>query len=286
MCTIKFCDSLPISELGDYLIMVDGKSCKNLSCLMDILYEQIPTLPKNCTLEQCLDCLLDWSWVPSTKISLIIENYTSFLYDDPEIHDSFMSGIQDIVFTYLDHINTVVVDSSDIRDFSVFCLDGQVSRMCENTIPEILSSVRASDMKEKSTPHSLSHPVLRYSNGNLYIAFFVFFFNREQLERAKVKRPPLWIQSDIQTGEILHRNQSRDIEFSTADYESEFSIDAEFSLHHSDVYWKTAYFVFDLIRKIYIDTGEFHISLYNQYVNMLLATIPREYRRFFLELSS
>ena len=47
-------------------------------------------------------------------------------------------------------------------------------------------------------PHSTSQPLIFGENGKYYLAVFVFFFSREDIEKGLVERPTMWAVADIE----------------------------------------------------------------------------------------
>lgn len=135
------------------------------------------------------------------------------------------------------------------------------------------------------TPHSTSYPVLYYENEKYYLACFVFFFTREDIETGKVGRPTVWAITDIETGKIIEERQTKEKEFSDAAYDVKYDVHADGDYDTSKQYYEKAFNILDSVRSKIINDGKFYKGEYQYYLNMILANIPKEYQRFYTDLS-
>jgi len=81
------------------------------------------------------------------------------------------------------------------------------------------SNIQSKVLNGSKTPHSTSYPVIYKENGKYYLAVFVFFYSREDIEAGAVERPTMWALADIETGEIIEERLTKDKEFSDASYD-------------------------------------------------------------------
>lgn len=68
-------------------------------------------------------------------------------------------------------------------------------------------------------PHSTSQPVIFCENNKYYLAVFVFFYTREDIQSGMIGRPAVWAIADMETGEIINEYRCREKDFSDADFE-------------------------------------------------------------------
>ena len=135
------------------------------------------------------------------------------------------------------------------------------------------------------TPHSTSYPVVYCENGEYYLACFVFFFTREDIEAGKVDRPTVWAIADIETGEIIEERETKDNDFSDAPYDVKYNVRADGVYDTSREYYDKAFKILDSVRSKIINDGKFYKGEYQYYLNMILANVPKEYQRFYTDLS-
>ena len=135
------------------------------------------------------------------------------------------------------------------------------------------------------TPHSTSYPVLYYENEKYYLACFVFFFTREDIETGKVGRPTVWAITDIEIGKIIEERQTKEKEFSDTAYDVKYDAHADGDYDTSKQYYEKAFNILDSVRSKIIGDGKFCKEDYQYYLNMILANIPKEYQRFYTDLS-
>jgi hypothetical protein len=150
---------------------------------------------------------------------------------------------------------------------------------------EIVSNIQKNILKRVKVPHNVSQPVLYLENEKYYLAFFVFFFNKEDIEKGKVDRPMLWVIADINTGKIIEKRRTKEKEFTDASYDIKYNICADEKYDTSKEYYEKAFAVLDTVRMKIIEENILDKDEYLKYLNMIVANIPSEYKRFFYDLS-
>jgi len=135
------------------------------------------------------------------------------------------------------------------------------------------------------TPHSTSYPVIVKENDKFYLSVFTFFYSCEDIEKGMVERPTMWVIADIETGEILEKRLTRDKDFSDASYDVKYSVHADAQYDTSKKYYDEAFAILDSCRIKIINTGKFYLGEYKYYLDKIIANIPKEYQRFYQELS-
>ena len=119
-----------------------------------------------------------------------------------------------------------------------------------------------------------------------YLAFSIyFFFSREDIEKGTVERPTMWAIADIETGEIIEERQTKNKEFSDASYDVKYSASANAQYDTSKKYYTEAFAILDSCRSKIISTGKFYPGEYKFYLDKIIANIPKEYKRFYRDLS-
>lgn len=135
------------------------------------------------------------------------------------------------------------------------------------------------------TPHSTSYPVIHREKGEFYLAVFTFFYSREDIEAGMVERPTMWAIADIETGEIIEERLTKDKDFSDASYDIKYSVRADAQYDTSKKYYDEAFAILDSCRSKIINTGKFYPGEYKFYLDRIIANIPKEYQRFYQDLS-
>ena len=150
---------------------------------------------------------------------------------------------------------------------------------------DINSYIQKNILNGAKTPHSTSYPVLYSENEKFYLAVFVFFFSREDIEAGAVERPTMWAIADIETGEIIEERLTKNKEFSDASYDKKYSVRADAQYDTSKKYYDEAFAILDSCRSKIITTGKFYPEEYKYYLDKIVANIPKEYQRFYQDLS-
>lgn len=150
---------------------------------------------------------------------------------------------------------------------------------------EVDKIIKKNIMQGKKNPHSTSQPVIHAEDGKYYLSAFVFFYNREDLQKSEVNRPSLWCIANIETGEIIDVYTSTEKEFSDASYNVKYSIKQEGEYETSREYYEKAFSILDEVREEYFLTGIIDKVKYSVYLDMILKNIPKEHHKFFRDLS-
>lgn len=147
------------------------------------------------------------------------------------------------------------------------------------------SNIQSKVLNGSKTPHSTSYPVIYKENGKYYLAVFVFFYSREDIEAGAVERPTMWALADIETGEIIEERLTKDKEFSDASYDMKYNVRADAQYDTSKKYYDEAFAILDSCRSKIITTEKLYLGEYKFYLDKIVANIPKDYQRFYQDLS-
>ena len=150
---------------------------------------------------------------------------------------------------------------------------------------EIYKKLQVNILGGKKTPHSISQPVVTKVDGKYYLAVFVFFYTREDIDAGVVDRPTMWIIADIETGEIVKEYETKEKDFSDAPYNKKYNIRSDAKFDTSKEYYDKAFAILDSVREKLITSGELDEDDYEVYLNMIIADVPHEYQQFYRDLS-
>lgn len=150
---------------------------------------------------------------------------------------------------------------------------------------EVNQKIQARVINGVKTPHSSSYPVIVQDNDEYLLAVFTFFFSKDDIEAGTVSRPTLWTTADIESGEIKAEYQAKDNDFSDASYNVKYDIHSNKEYDTSKEYYEKAFEILDSVRKKILAEGVLDKTEYAKYMDMILANIPEEYKRFYIDLS-
>lgn len=150
---------------------------------------------------------------------------------------------------------------------------------------ELYGRIQTNVLGGAKIPHSTSRPVLYKENGKYYLAVFVFFYTKEDIEVGAVDRPTVWAIADIETGEIIEERQTKENDFSDASYDVKYNVRSDAQYDTSKKYYDDAFAILDSVRKKIISTGKLYKLEYKYYLDKILANIPKDYQRFYTDLS-
>ena len=154
-----------------------------------------------------------------------------------------------------------------------------------NGVKNLWMKLQSNVLGGAKVPHSTSQPVIRKENGKYYLAVFTFFYNREDIQAGMVSRPTVWDLADLETGEIVHEYETMEKDFSDATYDVKYNVRADAQYDTSKEYYDKAFAILDSVREKLISTGKFYNLEYQIYLDKILANIPKEYQRFYRDLS-
>ena len=149
----------------------------------------------------------------------------------------------------------------------------------------INKNIQEKVLEGKKVSHSTSYPVIYKEADKYYLAFFVFFFSKEDIEAGMVERPSMWGIADIENGELIAIRKTVENEFSKASYEIKYDVRSKIKYDTSKKYYDDAFEMLDRCRCHLIEQNEMKMELYERYLDKILANIPEPYQQFYRDLS-
>ena len=150
---------------------------------------------------------------------------------------------------------------------------------------KVVNSIQVTAMNRIKIPHRISLPVLRKTNDGYDLAAFVFLFSAEQLKKGEINRPSYWVLADIATGAILNRYDCHKCDFSKETFDKKYSINETSEIPLNGEFYNKLYALLDSVRKTELEDKQLNVEKYNEYLSLILKTIPQSYRVFYEELS-
>ena len=286
MSEIKYCENFP-TILDGHVAIFEGCEIKNWSIFLKNAWEKL-NLPDESHMnwDAYLDWMRDLEWIEEKNVYIIVKEFEKFLCEEPKNKEYFISDFEKTIFPYWKNEAIEVLEDKDkVKNITVICLQEKAANMEITTTEEVVDLLDETILEGRKTPHSVSCPVLRKVDGKLYLAVFVFFYNKEQLQSAMIERPGMWVLADVTTGEIVKRFECKECDFSVAPYDKLYDVSANDIADISDDYWEHAYSLLDRVRRKYVSSGELDMSIYDQYLLKIFDTTPSEYKVFYKDLS-
>lgn|GEM_PF-2125321 len=196
-----------------------------------------------------------------------------------------MSAPTDKILICFGTAGTMTVSRDTLKSIAA-SPDNESVRKEPLTSAEINRKLQKNVIADIKVPHGVSQPVLRYQDGKYYLAVFVFFYNSDDIKSGMVRRPCMWVLADLATGDIVKRFDTRDdLEFSNAPYDIKYNIRSDTKFDTSKEYYDKAFRLLDSVRIDLLTGKEFSTGMYNDYLEKIVANIPDEYKRFYIDLS-
>jgi hypothetical protein len=118
------------------------------------------------------------------------------------------------------------------------------------------------------------------------IANFIIAYTGDEFRNAIFRRPRAWMESDIATGTIIHRNDCTNKEFSNTSYDKLYNAVDDNLPDISEEEFYEIIEIFDKVRVKYMQTGIIDKELYGKYFDGLLRITPDDFKQFFIDLNS
>lgn len=141
-------------------------------------------------------------------------------------------------------------------------------------------------MLPRYTRCGCSLPVIYCENGKAYLAWFIYFFSDDDIRKGKFGRPRAWIVADIETGEMIERRSTKDIEFSDASYDVKYNVRTEPKYTSIEEYCNKIFGILDSVRNKIIKGEKFPEEEYQNYLEEILPNVSKKYQRFYRDLST
>ena len=136
-----------------------------------------------------------------------------------------------------------------------------------------------------ATPHVTSNPVIRYEDGQLYLAVYAFFYTKEFNEEKKIQRPKNYALLDFDTGEQIKSNNCKAHDFVISDTRYNKFYDASDATKASEEEMEEAFSHLDKARELIKKSDDGFKIEYQKYMDVILKHTPKEYQCFYKDLS-
>ena len=151
------------------------------------------------------------------------------------------------------------------------------------------SSIISKNIKENylkgMKAHSVSYPVIRYEDGKLYLAVYAFYYDKQDITvDKKIVRPKNYALLNIDTGIIEETYDCRRHDFTTGDFNKKYDISDTIS-KPSEKELEEAFAHLDKARELIKDSNPVFQKEYDEYMKVVMAQTPKEYQRFYRDLS-
>lgn len=153
------------------------------------------------------------------------------------------------------------------------------------SLKQINTNIQKTILNHVKTPHSASRPVIFKENDTYYLASFIFFFTKGDIEQGRVKRPMMWAIFDLVTGELIEERHTNEIDFSNAPQDVTYDVRKNTHHHISRDYYDSAFDILESCRRKLIYKNKFDEQEYQQYLDAIMVDVPDEYKRFYNDLS-
>ena len=158
--------------------------------------------------------------------------------------------------------------------------------MTMTPIREVKDILDHEALEGRKIAHGISSPVVICIDDVYVLAAYLFLYTSAQLRDKMIGRPSKWIIADLKTGHVLHRYDCFNVDFSDAPADRLYSIVPEADRNISDEYYHHTDELIDKVRADLLAGRGFDVDTHTEYVRLINANWPREYRRFLTDLAS
>lgn len=151
---------------------------------------------------------------------------------------------------------------------------------------EVFRAVSREAVQGRKLPHGVSHPVLRTWEGRLCLAFFVYFYQKKDLDDMAFPRPSAWLLADLRSGQITGRFSCAQQDFSRQPTDRRWSMKHPSRPNDADGLCRRLYAQLDSVRESCLEGRGLDRGAYDAYLENILRLVPPDYRVFYQELSA
>lgn len=134
-------------------------------------------------------------------------------------------------------------------------------------------------------PHEVSNPVLRKVDNQICACFFVCVFDFEMLQSGIYERPIAWIALDALDGNLVGSFSCNENDFSSTSFSKSYSMEDSSAVMPDEDYYRQMDDYFNKAQRSIQSQEGFDLESYTEYMRMLLAITPKDFRIFYEELS-
>jgi hypothetical protein len=276
---IKFCTTIP-NNINGKVILIDGISIRTHMDYLKLIYSELNFPNENCNWDAYLDWMRDLSWINEQSITIVVENYHLFLQEDIRYKEFFIADFVDTIFPFWEHDAIEVFENEPIKSVQLVLVVGENELVPSKSIDSDYAEGRL------GLTFSVSLPVLRKVDDMVCIANFIIAYTGDEFRNAIFRRPRAWMESDIATGTIIHRNDCTNKEFSNTSYDKLYNAVDDNLPDISEEEFYEIIETFDKVRVKYMQTGIIDKELYGKYFDGLLRITPDDFKQFFIDLNS
>ena len=149
----------------------------------------------------------------------------------------------------------------------------------------LIQKIRNTIFEKNHETHSVSYPVLRYEEGNYYLAIFINHFKSDELLDGHIKRPDQWALADIHNGDVLKILDCHSDDFIDAPFDKDLQFDQD-KITPSQVYYERLFAMLDQVREELCNEQGFNREVYHQYLEKLIANVTDDFAPFYNALSN
>lgn len=153
------------------------------------------------------------------------------------------------------------------------------------TIKELNEKIQGEVFGGAKVPHGISNPVIHRENDQYYIAYFVYTYDKKNIESGAYQRPIQWILVDMKEGNIVFTYDCKNKDFSEQRFDKLYSLNDPTVKRPDESYFGVMDSLFDTVRASIAFADSIDMASYKAYLNSLMAITPGEYRVFYRELS-
>ncbi len=135
-------------------------------------------------------------------------------------------------------------------------------------------------------PHGLSHPIVRYENGEFYFAVFAFGLSAEKVRTNQLGKPSKWALADLESGEIKFTFSCMEKDFSPASEDILYDMSTFAGDRPTQKDVEKVYEQFEAIRSTYVSNKDAVLPLIKEYMEALSKVVPTAYFKFYKDLSN
>lgn len=280
MSNIVYCEKLPYFD--GYSVFVDGRAIKDENDLLLCLWEQF-RMPEKAYYgwQDFYSWMKNLEWIEEESVNIVIKDFDYLASKMGDKIKYLLEDMRFVIFPFWDGVENG-------KEITVYCISDAVFSELPST-RSILGQIATKLRKESlSDNYTYGLPVLRQSEGKLYLSLFLILYTEEEKKNAILRRPSIYLLSDIKDGKIVKiYNTTEGNDFCDASYEERYNSFYIPPLSNPWIFWDSCNVMLDILRYQYLNNeGAIYKELYLDYIDRISWTMPSDLQGFYYALDN
>lgn len=282
---ILYSDKFPISLFG-HLAILNGKEILSVESFLDAIWNKLCFPEGSHNVDAFLDWMRDLSWLKTSNVTIIIENFPELFSCNTELQNSLLIDFSAVILPFWENDAKTVfsvpcsseneigtcVKWNDEKHISVVLMGNAIPAFSVKSTAKIRSELDSIIFHNRKIPHTWSLPFLIKKNGRLCLSFFCVPLNGALLKQGIGLSPMVYVFLDALDGHLVSKHFVDKTEhLSLCPYQKQMLSQSPFHLC-------------DIAREEFKHNGDLPEEQLRNLQQLVVSSTTPEYRPFFQKL--